>query len=138
MGRTEQYLDFMLWVVRSDGVVDKEQKRRLLAVMIEGMDLRQELVDRYRQALARTTWSEPSDEELAAHAEGLDAVSLGNLVRDAYLMAGADGVLRKVEVDFVKRFLSAAGIPSERLEAIDLWARQAVELNAQAFELFDR
>ncbi len=138
MGRTEQYLDFLLWVVRSDGKIDHRQRRRLLAVMIEGMDLREELVQRYRDELARQTWDDPTDQELAEHAEGLDALSLSNLVRDGYLMAVADGVLRKVEVDFVKRFLAAAGIPEARLEAIDSWARRALELNDQAFELFER
>jgi len=138
MGRTEDYLNFMLWVVRSDGNVDAQQKTRLLSVMVEGMDLRKDLVARYREALALSEWSDPTDEELRGLAEGLDPLSLSNLVRDAYLMAWADGVLRDVEVNFVKRFLKVAGIPEDRLEAIDQWARQAVDINRQAFELFVR
>ena len=138
MGRTEDYLNFMLWVVRSDGNVDAQQKTRLLSVMVEGMDLRKDLVARYREALALSEWSDPTDEELRSLAEGLDPLSLSNLVRDAYLMAWADGVLRDVEVNFVKRFLKVAGIPEDRLETIDQWARQAVDINRQAFELFVR
>ena len=128
----------MLWVVRSDGNVDAQQKTRLLSVMVEGMDLRKDLVARYREALALSEWSDPTDEELRSLAEGLDPLSLSNLVRDAYLMAWADGVLRDVEVNFVKRFLKVAGIPEDRLETIDQWARQAVDINRQAFELFVR
>lgn len=139
MGKTtEQYLNFLLWVVRSDGNIALGQRNRLLQVMIEGMGLRDELVDHYRKELNRESWEDPGDDELQALAKDLDPLSLGNLVRDAYLMAWADGVLREVEVDFVKRFLSAAGIPPERHEGIDHWARRAVELNHEAFELFAR
>jgi uncharacterized tellurite resistance protein B-like protein len=138
MGKTEQYLNFLLWVVRSDGNIALGQRDRLLAVMIEGMDLRKELVDHYRDELSRETWEAPTDEELRELAQDLDELSLGNLVRDAYLMAWADGVLREVEVDFVKRFLAAAGIPEDRHEKIDKWARRAVELNHEAFDLFCR
>ena len=138
MGRTVDYLDFMLWVVRSDGNVDARQKTRLLSVMVEGMGLRDDLVERYREALALTEWPEPSDQQLKSLAEGLDPLSLGNLVRDAYLMAWADGVLREVEVNFVMRFLRVAGVPEERLPAIDKWAREAVDINRQAFQLFAR
>lgn len=138
MGRTEDYLNFMLWVVRSDGNVDVNQKKRLLSVMVDGMDLQDGLVDGYRNALAQSEWADPTDEELRKLAEGLDPLSLGNLVKDAYLMAWADGVLRDVEVNFVKRFLRVAGVPEARLDAIDKWARQAVDINRQAFELFVR
>jgi uncharacterized tellurite resistance protein B-like protein len=138
MGRTEQYLNFLLWVVRSDGNIALGQRDRLLAVMIEGMDLRKELVDHYRVELSRETWDDPTDEELTELAANLDELSLGNLVRDGYLMAWADGVLREVEVVFIKRFLGASGIPQERHGEIDKWARRAVELNNEAFELFAR
>lgn len=138
MGKTEQYLNFLLWVVRSDGNVAKSQRNRLLAVMIEGMDLREELVSHYRDELNRTSWEEPTDAELKELAKDLDELSFGNLVRDAYLMAWADGVLRDVEVAFVRRFLKASGVPEERYEKIDQWARRAVELNHEAFELFAR
>ena len=99
MGRTVDYLDFMLWVVRSDGNVDARQKTRLLSVMVEGMGLRDDLVERYREALALTEWPEPSDQQLKSLAEGLDPLSLGNLVRDAYLMAWADGVAELYGLD---------------------------------------
>ena len=135
---TEQYLNFLLWVVRSDGNIALGQRNRLLAVMIEGMGLRKELVDRYRDELSRESWDDPTDAELQELAKGLDELSLGNLVRDAYLMAWADGVLRDVEVEFVMKFLSAAGVPQERHREIDDWARRAVKLNHEAFELFKR
>ena len=138
MGRTEDYLNFMLWVVRSDGNVDSRQKTHLLSVMVDGMELRDEIVDRYREALALSEWTDPSDEQLKELAQGLDPLSLGNLVRDAYLMAWSDGVLREVEVSFVQRFLRVSGIPEERLAEIDEWARQAVEINRKAFKLFAR
>lgn len=138
MATTEDYLNFMLWVVRSDGNVDVRQKKHLLKVMVEGMDLREELVNKYRGELAQSEWSNPTDEQLTQLAEGLGPLSLGNLVRDAYLMAWSDGVLRDVEVAFVMRFLKLAGVSEERLDPIDKWARQAVELNRKAFELFAR
>ena len=138
MGRTEQYLNFLLWVVRSDGNIALGQRDRMLAVMIEGMDLRRELVEHYREELNREEWEDPTDEQLRELAADLDELSLGNLVRDGYLMAWADGVLRQVEIDFVKRFLGAAGIPQERHVEIDKCDKRAVALNEESFELFSR
>lgn len=129
--RIEQYLDFMIYILRADGVVDAEEKRHMLSIMVDGMKLDPTLVERYRETLESQEWSEVSDEQLKAVSQGLDASSIGHLVRDAYAMAAADGEIHQAEVGVVNRFLVLAGIPEERLEQVDLWARQSLALAHQ-------
>ncbi len=136
MERIEQYLDLMLCVLRADGVVDPKEKMQFLTVMVEGLQLRPELVHRYRSALDQEDWPELSDEELAALGRGLDPGSLGHMVKDAYSMAGADGSIDSSEVKVVHRFLKAVGIPEERLPAIDNWARVSLEVAQKGQALF--
>jgi uncharacterized tellurite resistance protein B-like protein len=126
--RIEQYLDFMLYILRADGVVDREEKRHLLSLMVDGMKLQPELVARYRCALEQSQWPEVSDQQLATVAHGLDASSLAHLVRDAYSMAASDGEIHQAEVALLQRFLRVAGIPEERFDQIDQWARQSLAL----------
>lgn len=136
--RIEQYLDFMLAMVRADGVVDREEKNQLVTMMVEGLGLREDLVSRYREALEADSWPQPSDEELAAIGEGLSPASLGQLVRDAYAMAAADGNIGEAELALVRRFLAANGIPEERFPGIDEWARISLEVAHKGERLFRR
>lgn len=126
--RIEQYLDFMLYILRADGVVDHEEKRHLLSMMVDGMKLHPDLVARYRQELDQSQWPEVSDEQLAAVCHGLDASSLAHLVRDAYSMAATDGEIHEAEIGLLRRFLAVAGIPPERFAQVDEWARQSLAL----------
>lgn len=129
--RIEQYLDFMIYILRADGVVDAEEKRHMLSIMVDGMKLDPNLVNRYKDILESQEWSEVTDAQLKAVAEGLDASSLGHLVRDAYAMAAADGEIHEAEIGIVKRLLVVAGIPADRFEKVDLWARQSLALAHQ-------
>jgi uncharacterized tellurite resistance protein B-like protein len=126
--RIEQYLDFMLYILRADGVVDREEKRHLLSMMVDGMKLHPDLVKKYRDALEVTEWPPVSDEQLAAVCEGLDSSSLAHLVRDAYSMAASDGEIHETELALLRRFLGVAGVPEERFHEVDLWARQSLAL----------
>jgi uncharacterized tellurite resistance protein B-like protein len=126
--RIEQYLDFMLFILRADGVVDREEKRHLLSMMVDGMKLHPDLVTKYREALEIGEWPEVTDDQLAAVCEGLDASSLAHLVRDAYSMAASDGEIHEAELALLQRFLGVAGVPPERFSQVDQWARQSLAL----------
>jgi uncharacterized tellurite resistance protein B-like protein len=136
--RIEQYLDFMLYILRADGVVDREEKRHLLSMMVDGMKLHPDLVKKYRDALDQTEWPEVSDQQLASVCQGLDASSLAHLVRDAYSMAASDGEIHSAELALLKRFLTIAGIPEERFSRIDEWARQSLSLAHRGTLLLER
>lgn len=136
--RIEQYLDFMLCILRADGVVDPEEKRHLISLMVSGLKLEASLVDKYRRELEREDWAEATEAELAAIGEGLDASSLAHLVRDGYGMAASDGEIHETEVRVIQRFLVACGVPGERLPEIDLWARRSLALAHQGTVLLSR
>ncbi|MGE0491014.1 MAG: TerB family tellurite resistance protein [Vulcanimicrobiota bacterium] len=138
MQRIEQYLDLMLHVLRADGVVDPAEREKFMAIMVEGLQLRPELVERYRKALECSDWTEVSDDELAALGEGLEPGSIAHMVKDAYAMAEADGNFDVSELVLVRRFLKAIGIPETRMEAIDNWARVSLEVARKGERLFVR
>lgn len=48
------------------------------------------------------------------------------MIRDAYLMSDADGDIHPSEIDVINRFLRYAGIPEERFEEIEMWARESI------------
>lgn len=126
--RIEQYLDFMLYILRADGVVDRSEKNHLLSMMMDGLKLAPDLVQRYRAELDKESWEPVTDEQLAAVMKGLGPSSLGHLVRDAYGIAASDGEIHEAEISLVKRALVATGIPEERFAEVDLWARQSLAL----------
>ncbi len=129
LNRIEQYLQFMIHLMRADGRVDVEEKRHLLSMMVDGLKLEPTLVTRYRAALEEDDFTEPTDEQLAAIVKGLDPASLAHLVRDAYGLAGADGEIHEKELHLLRRSLAIAGVPESRFENIDTWARHSLELN---------
>ena len=49
--RIEQYLDFMMYVLRADGVVDRNEKVHMLGLMVDGLQLDPELIEKYKQEL---------------------------------------------------------------------------------------
>lgn len=126
--RIEQYLDFMLYILRADGVIDREEKRHLLSMMVDGMRLHPDLVRKYLEALEQEQWPPVSDEQLRAVCQGLDSSSLAHLVRDAYSMAASDGEIHEAELDLLRRLLIVAGVPPERFGEVDQWARQSMAL----------
>lgn len=128
LNKIEQYLQFMIHLMRADGTVDPEEKRHMLSIMVDGLKLEPTLVTRYRAALEETEFRQPTDEELASIVKGLDPASLAHLVRDAYGLAGADGEIHQSELLLLRRSLALAGVPESRFENIDTWARHSLEL----------
>ncbi len=136
--RIEQYLDFMICILRADGVVDPAERKHLLALMVGGMKLESSLVERYRGELERAAWSAPTDSELEEIGAGLDDGSLAHLVRDGYGLAASDGEIHRSELALIQRFLRVNGVPAERFEDIDRWARQSLALAHRGTVLFRR
>ena len=126
----------MMHVLRADGVIDRSEKQQMLTMMVHGLQLKDELVQRYTEELDKESWEPVSDEELKALGQGLAPNSLATLVKDAYTMASADGELAEAELALVQRFLRVVGIPEERLSKIDQWARVTLEVARKGAILF--
>ena len=126
--RIEQYLDFMLYILRADGVVDRQEKVHMLSLMVDGLKLNPELIEKYQSELERDDWEPVSDDQLRSVTVGLDPSSLAHLVRDGYSLAASDGEIHEAEINLIKRCLGVSGIPEERFDDVDLWARQSLAL----------
>ena len=126
--RIEQYLDFMLYILRADGVVDRQEKVHMLGLMVDGLKLNAQLIEKYQGELEKEEWEPVSDGQLRAVTAGLDPSSLAHLVRDGYSLAASDGEIHEAEINVIKRCLAVSGIPEERFDEVDLWARQSLAL----------
>lgn len=138
LNRIEQYLDFMLYVLRADGVVDRMEKLHMLNLMVEGLKLEPALIEKYKTELEKKEWEPVTDEQLEAVMSGLEPSSLAHLVRDAYGLAASDGEIHDAEISVVRRGLRVAGIPAERFAEVDLWARQSLALAHRGTLLLSR
>ena len=118
----------MLYILRADGVVDREEKVHMLALMLDGLKLNSELVDKYREQLEKDDWEPVTNEQLRAVTKGLDPSSIAHLVRDGYSLAASDGEIHEAELSVIKRCLTLSGIPEERFSEVDMWARQSLAL----------
>ena len=100
----------------------------MLALMLDGLKLNSELVDKYREQLEKDEWEPVTNEQLRAVTKGLDPSSIAHLVRDGYSLAASDGEIHEAELSVIKRCLTVSGIPEERFSEVDMWARQSLAL----------
>ena len=126
--RIEQYLDFMLYILRADGVVDRQEKVHMLGLMVDGLKLNEALLEKYKEQLERDDWQPVTDEQLKAVTRGLDPSSIAHLVRDGYSLAASDGEIHEAELSVIRRCLTVSGIPEDRFTEVDTWARQSLAL----------
>jgi uncharacterized tellurite resistance protein B-like protein len=126
--RIEQYLDFMLYILRADGVVDRQEKIHMLGLMADGLKLNEQLLEKYRVLIECDDWKPVTDEQLKAVTQGLDPSSIAHLVKDGYSLAASDGEIHLAELSIIQRCLKLSGIPEERFPDVDKWARQSLAL----------
>lgn len=123
--RTERYLDFMLCILRADGVVTAEEQEYWLSSLIDDASLSAELQAKYRQLVTQKEWSN-LDDQIQAIGQGLDPSTLAGMVRDAYITASLVGNLGEAEVEVVRKLLRAAGVSEDLFESVEAWAREGV------------
>ena len=118
----------MLYILRADGVVDRQEKVHMLGLMVDGLKLNEALLEKYKEQLERDDWQPVTDEQLKAVTKGLDPSSIAHLVRDGYSLAASDGEIHEAELSVIKRCLTVSGIPEDRFTEVDTWARQSLAL----------
>jgi uncharacterized membrane protein YebE (DUF533 family) len=124
MDMTEAYLSFTLCVLQADGRVD-DGEARLFASMLRHAGVRADLRRKYERFLRGEAELDPA-KVLASMPEMLDEMLLMWLVRDAYLVAGADGVVSEPEEALIQDLLRHVGIPESRFGEIRAWGMEAV------------
>ncbi len=124
MERVRKYLDLMVYVLKADGIVH-EKERALLDALIINVGLKDEIIEEYKAKLEEGSVPD-MEKRLTELAENVDAQALAGMVRDAYLMADADGIIDPTEVNLINSFLSKAGIPEERHKEIEMWGRETI------------
>lgn len=125
MGRLESYFRVLIAVARSDGDVDVSEAELIRAAM-DGIEVSGRLREDLERLLDASEPCEPT-ELLKTVANQADPSSLAEALRDAYVIAAADGRLDKNEISVIDRLLSQVGIDAERRPLFHEWARTAAE-----------
>lgn len=133
------YLHLLIYLVRSDGVIDDEETDQLLHLVEHrlGRPLEPELLEAILTHLQAEGPAQPSDAELMAAGQGLELSDLAWLVKDAYALAASDGEVHGAEIKTMRRYLRLAGVPTERFADIDHWARQPEAALERGLALLD-
>jgi len=124
MDIVERYLTVMAAVLHADRIVH-EAEETLFLRMLRDAGIRGEFEEKCRALLDETN----RDVEIASLRAALDAVDTETLVwiiRDAFLMADADGGVSDDELSVIDECLRLAGIEEGRLEAVHAWGNETL------------
>ena len=131
---SEMYLDLMVCVLLADNRVDRGEKKLFLQMLnMFGVD--RELQQKYEQLLDKETYLD-SDQVVTEIAKVLDPETLTWLVRDAFLMANADGIVSPEEVEVVDKLLEKAKVPEDLYEQIHSWGMESIAMLERGYSLF--
>jgi uncharacterized tellurite resistance protein B-like protein len=129
----ELYFDVLACVARADGRLAPEEQRFLRAAA-ESSRLSGDALARLERLLdVDTPFS--VDLVLSEVAGEMNAAVVVEALRDAYVLAAADGEIAPVEIDVLDRLLARIGIAIERRPALHEWARRAAEHHIEGLAL---
>lgn len=128
----ERYFDFITCVLMADGDV-AEEERTLFESMLKSTGVSTKLRTKYRRVLRGEHGLSEADTIAGLASAAADELTW--LVRDAFLMANADGNVSHHEVAVINRLLLEAGVPKSRLPKIKKWGLAAVDHLVSGVEL---
>lgn len=132
-GALQVYFDVLACVARADQQVTPAERSAILSAA--------SACDIGAVALARIEGSldlgQPFDVDavLDLAAGALDPGLLAELLRDAFVLAGADGDVAPLELDTIRRLLSRIGIEATSQDVLMEWARRAAEHHMDGVQL---
>ncbi len=134
MNQTTSYIDFLLSVILSDGIVKTEEIGYFLKI-INLWESDQTSREQIQRKLLKT---EPIDiEKLIAYiAESYDSMLLLSLMKDAYAIAKSDGEISQSEIELINSLLNSAKVPKENWKQIQLWAEEYLYVMERGLLLF--
>lgn len=134
MGFPERYLDFMLCVLWADGVVTDDEISAFQQ-MLDVMGIAGDTADGCMQRLKPEAEFSVAD-ALESVATGSTMVELTTIVRDAFVMAGADGVVHQSELEVIQRLVHEAGVAESKWPQILEWGMDHLAHLRRGAELF--
>lgn len=78
----------------------------------------------------------PDDRLLGDIATGLGRHALPAAIRDAFILAAADGEIAPEEIKVLRKFLLQAGVPAENFPLVIRWCETALDHLRQAKYIF--
>lgn len=140
MERTERFtekqafLALMVEVARADRRIAPEERAMIhahLSHVIHDLGAEQvvERLDASPDAL-------PDDRLLGDIATGLGRHALPAAIRDAFILAAADGEIAPEEIKVLRKFLLQAGVPAENFPLVIRWCETALDHLRQAKYIF--
>lgn len=121
----ELYFDVLACVARSDGRVSPEESALVRSAAVASGLAGDSLARVERRLDMREPFS--LDDALAEVAPDMDASTVAETLRDAYVLAAADNDIVRAEISVIDRFLAHVGVAEEHRPALHEWARRAAE-----------
>jgi tellurite resistance protein len=132
-GALQVYFDVLACVARADQQVTPAERSAILSAAT-ACDLGELALERIEGSL---DLGQPFDVDavLEIAAGRMDPGLLAELLRDAFVLAGADGDVAPLELDTIRRLLSCMGIEATRQDVLMEWARRAAEHHMDGVQL---
>jgi len=137
MSFVENYLDFMICILRADGTI-KQEEVHLFNKMLVQVGIKETLRRKYSRLVSKKSPSIPVTKTIARIAKTANQTQLGYIVRDAFAMAESDGAVAKAELDLILKLLDKAGIPKSRFPKIKRWGLEYVDHTRLLESMFAR
>jgi len=135
MSLANDYLDFMLLIFNADEYIDKNEIGLFIG-MLDQIGINQKLKNHYRSILTGKKPYPQNKPTIKRIVKERSSEEIGFIVRDAYLMADADGSISEFETEVIKILLSKSNIPKSRFKNIHNWGIEYVEHSKRMNKLF--
>lgn len=132
----ENYLDFLTCVMLADGVIQEEEKSAFLNIL-NRVGLSKKLSKKYFRILSGTQLID-RDDVISRVASQKDKEILVWIVRDAFLIADANGDVSDEEILLIKKLLEKSGVTPSRMKKIIQWGNEFIDHTKNGLKLFGK
>lgn len=135
MNIMNDYFDFLACVAKADNIVQPEETV-LFVEMLKNMGMSSSIQNKYKKIL-NSDKPIDSDAIISKVAKNTNPLMLPWFIRDAFLMADADGKISKEEIQVIKELVIKSGITQNKFVKIKNWGLEYIKHTQEGLKLFN-
>jgi tellurite resistance protein len=135
MNIMNDYFDFLACVAKADNVV-RPKETVLFFEMLKNMGMSSAIQNKYKKIL-NSDKPIDSDAIISKVAKNTNSLMLPWFIRDAFLMADADGKISKEEIQVIKELVIKSGITQNKFVKIKNWGLEYIKHTQEGLKLFN-
>ena len=129
------YLDYLFCILNADGIVH-EREAEFFANILNNLSMKDRLVDHYNRILLGEASFPSSSDTINRIVENRKSSEITYIVRDAFLLAGIDGVVHEAELAVIRNLLKKLGLSENMILSIKDWGNDYINHTNIGLELF--